>query len=285
MVKTKDAPPSQLTCAICLDLMSSPVALPCGHCLDRECLVKAVDAECPLCREAFNRRAVAVAKPVLIVMELAADVAATTTTEFASGGSSSSSRRSCGCLVAGSKSETTDEKKGDGGERSGDSSSGGGGSGGTGATHTAEEPAAAQVLASAQGATRASYAAARDGAERARLARVAENGGTSGIAASIGAVRQHRWRRRLEDGGGGSDGGCCTCANFCALLLFLVMVLLPETLSMAFQWFALRKIDEALVPPPEEPAQLGLGLLRMLVEGPVSLGGRVMSALLDWESL
>ena len=47
-----------LQCAICLDFLSNPSQLPCGHHYCRHCITKALEtkAQCPLCKESFRKR-------------------------------------------------------------------------------------------------------------------------------------------------------------------------------------------------------------------------------------
>ncbi|KAH9114942.1 hypothetical protein LEN26_004310 [Aphanomyces euteiches] len=40
-----------LTCAVCLEPLASPITLYCGHTFDRECLVHLVAKSCPMCRQ------------------------------------------------------------------------------------------------------------------------------------------------------------------------------------------------------------------------------------------
>lgn len=39
-----------LTCSICLDLFTDPVALPCGHIMCKECWESVENFKCPMCR-------------------------------------------------------------------------------------------------------------------------------------------------------------------------------------------------------------------------------------------
>ncbi|OQR83174.1 hypothetical protein ACHHYP_15004 [Achlya hypogyna] len=57
----------EVTCAICLDIFSSPITLPCGHTFDRACFVEVAtrtakddsSIPCPVCRLPISRTIVA----------------------------------------------------------------------------------------------------------------------------------------------------------------------------------------------------------------------------------